>query len=438
VAGFTGTLLAEASFLNRTYVFLAIGVVLILTIGISTIWMLTSKNSSTSLFLGYYDKKGKVAILAPPFTTRTRPFKEGLAGVRLGNDSIGYINTRGQVVFKFNTDVPDPPNGPGVQDFSEGMVPVRQDGLWGYADNKGTMIIKPQYDDVMHFREGLAPVKLRGFWGYIDKSNKTVIERDFQNAMPFSEGLAAVMNRDKKIGYIDKTVNSDHSVNWVVPAQFSIAGRFCEKRAWVDDGQYIDPTGKVVIDLANEPEVEHGQLMDEEQRRPQGHENMLVFYLNPCCLFDVRERVLVDSRKSGWHRWTETTEFHEGYALAKAGAVKRFIDKNGRYFLRVLGTTGRGEPIVSANFMAASSFCEGVAAVCVEEKFRYMKPNGDFLTPNDYIAAADFSEGMARVALVGQYEYIDKKGNVVFQVKKDQGMQFSEGFAQIADHYPDR
>jgi hypothetical protein len=424
--------------LNRTYVFLAIGVVLILGIGISAIWMLTSKNSSTSLFLGYYDKKGKVAILAPPFATRTRPFKEGLAGVRLGNDSIGYINTQGQVVFKFNSDVADPPYGPGVQDFSEGMVPIRQDGLWGFADTKGTMVIKPQYDDAMHFREGLAPIKLRNLWGYIDKSNKTVIEREFQNAMPFSEGLAAVMNREKKIGYIGKTVNSDRSVNWVVPAQFTIAGRFCEKRAWVDDGRYIDPTGKVVIDLAKEPDVEHGQLDDEEQRRPQTLEPLLVFYLNPCCLYDVRERVLLEAKKSGWHRWHETTEFHEGYAVVKAGGVKRFIGKDGRYFLRQIGNTGRGEPIVSENFMAANSFSEGVAAVCVEEKYRYMKPTGDFLTPNDYVSASDFSDGVARVALVGQNEYIDKKGTVLFSVKKDQGLPFSEGFAQIIDHYPDR
>jgi WG containing repeat len=423
--------------LNRTYVFLTIGVVLILTIGIGGLWMLTSKNSSSSLFLGYYDKKGKVAILAPPFATRTRPFKEGLAGIRLGNDSIGYINTQGQVVFKFTSDVADPPNGPGVQDFSEGMVPIRQGGLWGYADNKGTMVIPPQYDDAMHFREDLAPIKRRNLWGYIDKTNKIVIEREFQNAMPFSEGLAAVMNRDKKIGYIGKTVNSEHS-NWVIPPQFSIAGRFCQKRAWVDDGHYIDPTGKVVIDLATDADVEHGQLVDEEQRRPQTHENILVFYLNPCSLFDVRERVLVDSKKSGWHRWAETTEFHEGWAVVKAGAVKRFIDVNGRYFLRQIGNTGRGEPIVSSNFMAANSFSEGVAAVCVEEKFRFMTPKGDFITPNDYISASDFSDGLARVGLVGQYEYIDKKGTVVFAVKKDQGMQFSEGFAQIIDHYPNR
>ncbi len=426
--------------MNRTYVLLAIGAVLVLTVGLGALWLITSKNSNP-LFLGYYDKTGKVAIQAPPFANRTRPFKEGLAGVRLSRDTVGYLDTHGHVAFKIDTDVDDPPNGPGVQDFSEGMVPIRQDKHWGYADKTGKLVIKPQYDDAMPFREGLAAVKLGGFWGFIDAKNKTVIERQFLNAMPFSEGLAAVMTVDKKIGYIDKTVNEDHSTHWVIPAKFSIAGRFLEQRAWVDDGYYIDPTGKVVIDLTDQnafAEVEHGQLLDEDQRRRQYHENILEFYLNQCSIFDVRDKVLVDWKKSSWHRWNRATEFHEGYAVVSAGSFKRFVDKNGKYFLRSIGGDGFGRTVVSANFMVANSFSEGVACVNLEDKWHYMKPNGDLLTPNDYISASDFSDGMARVELVGQFAFIDKKGNIIFNVKKDQGLPFSEGFAQITDHYPDR
>ncbi|MCL2046913.1 MAG: WG repeat-containing protein [Oscillospiraceae bacterium] len=54
-----------------------------------------------------------------------------------------------------------------IGDMSEGLLSVKQDGLWGYIDLNGNLIIDFQFDKVQPFSEGLAAVCLDGKWGYI-------------------------------------------------------------------------------------------------------------------------------------------------------------------------------------------------------------------------------------------------------------------------------
>jgi len=54
-----------------------------------------------------------------------------------------------------------------IGDMSEGLLSVKQDGLWGYIDINGNLIVDFQFDEVQPFSEGLAAVCLDGKWGYI-------------------------------------------------------------------------------------------------------------------------------------------------------------------------------------------------------------------------------------------------------------------------------
>ena len=51
---------------------------------------------------------------------------------------------------------------------------IQVGGLYGYIDNKGTIIINPQFDEACPFSEGLASVEIGDKWGYIDKTGKYV------------------------------------------------------------------------------------------------------------------------------------------------------------------------------------------------------------------------------------------------------------------------
>jgi len=85
---------------------------------------------------------------------------------------------------------------------------------YGYADEKGNIAIKPQYEKAKDFSEGLAAVQVlvgqNLKWGFIDTKGKMVVPATY-NLQPgrFSDGLATVRigdaDYDFEMAYIDKT-----------------------------------------------------------------------------------------------------------------------------------------------------------------------------------------------------------------------------------------
>ena len=62
-----------------------------------------------------------------------------------------------------------------ADEFSDdGLAPVKQGGKWGYIDQTGKMIIKPQFDGGRPFDNGLAEVKSGDAFGYVDKTGNYV------------------------------------------------------------------------------------------------------------------------------------------------------------------------------------------------------------------------------------------------------------------------
>ena len=85
---------------------------------------------------------------------------------------------------------------------------------YGYADAKGAIAIKPQFDKALNFSEGMAAVMNKdGYtekWGFIDTTGKLVIPATYRlRPGRFSEGMAAVRIGEStssyEMSYIDKT-----------------------------------------------------------------------------------------------------------------------------------------------------------------------------------------------------------------------------------------
>lgn len=109
---------------------------------------------------------------------------EGLAGFKIG-EKYGYIDQMGQVLIKPQFDINSfcllPPN------FSEGLAMVRISSKCGYINQTGQVVIEPQFTQAGSFSVGLAAVKLDEKWGYIDQTGKLVIPPQFDQAYLFSE-----------------------------------------------------------------------------------------------------------------------------------------------------------------------------------------------------------------------------------------------------------
>jgi hypothetical protein len=227
---------------------------------------------------GYLDSEGKIAI--PLIYNDAIAFNEGFGIVRkkitVHNDDYFVINKAGEVFPVQTDDIVD------ANRFYENRAPfVAKNGLSGYIDTTGKVVIEPAYETVGFFHNGLAWVRTNNDKiGYIDADGKWVISPKFvvaynfdpvsglarvnfngvlcytdtigqliyiensQDLGDFSEGLAKV-KIDGLYGYIN-----NHK-EWVIKPQFCNARNFkngfasvCSNSKW----GVLDTTGKWVIE----------------------------------------------------------------------------------------------------------------------------------------------------------------------------------------------
>lgn len=144
---------------------------------------------------GYIDKTGAIAI--PPQFRDTYDFSEGLALVETKHGEHVFIDTKGDVALKFDFDYE-----PRYPYFFEGLVAVKVNGKFGFADKTGKIVIAPQFHQVSEFSEGLAGARIGQRWGFIDKTGEWVIEPKPWRPFGFFEGLAAVAVQDYNMKYV--------------------------------------------------------------------------------------------------------------------------------------------------------------------------------------------------------------------------------------------
>ena len=125
------------------------------------------------------------------------------------------------------------------------LYPITDNALYGYIDETGKTIIKPQFLSAGQFSEGLAPVRLNGTYGYIDTKGKLIISPKFDFALPFSHGLAKVFI-DGKPFFIDKQANIIFQHNYESISEF---GKHSYAIVVTKAGMYgvINKSGKPIV-----------------------------------------------------------------------------------------------------------------------------------------------------------------------------------------------
>lgn len=302
-----------------------------------------------------------------------------------------------------------------AQTHTKDLLPVEIEGLFGFINTSGEVIIEPKYAWVADFSEGLAVVKMpsddKEFgdrYGYIDSTGRIVISPVFDAAGSFMQGWARVKQGTEGFIYIDKTgrmpiaskffecynVQSfpipvresrkskagyvNRKGDYVIEAKFDMARPFIDGYAVVAVGQnrgYINTKGEFIIE-------------------PQ-------FYRANYFQNNVAKVIVKDAT---------TGDKKEGY-----------INKRGEYVV---------EPIYKMGF--ARDFSEGVAAVSVDgQKWGFINTSGTMVIPAKFEKAASFSEGLAKVRIDGKYGFIDKSGDWAIQPKYENVSNFKNGIASV-------
>jgi hypothetical protein len=204
----------------------------------------------------YIDKTGAVAVKpAPDITVGAGEFREGRARVQIGGGT-NVLLRNGKIDYNFKAAE--------TGDLCDGLVRVKKDKKWGFADKDGKPAFEAQFDDARDFSEGLAAVAVNQApagdpkrppkpiykWGCIDKTGKLVVEPKYDFVGPCSEGMMHIVvagpstgSGQAKHGYMDKTGRV------AVEPRFDVGWEFSRGLARVKtDGKegYIDKTGAFV------------------------------------------------------------------------------------------------------------------------------------------------------------------------------------------------
>lgn len=72
---------------------------------------------------------------------------------------------------------------------------------WGFVNNKGEIYLEASYEEARPFQNGYAAVKQNGLWGYIDRNGTMIVPPQFWDALDvMANGVAYVQDED---GYWD-------------------------------------------------------------------------------------------------------------------------------------------------------------------------------------------------------------------------------------------
>lgn len=175
------------------------------------------------------DRKGRLVVKGIPYPAQENGFGGNIhftSGLALVKDTVtnkyGYIDQSGKLVI--------PVQFSSAEEFTkEGRALVSVGGLldgeglfgkmlgakWTFIDTRGNPLM-PYFraDEVGRFSEGLAAVKFNGLWGFINLKGEVVIEPQWtERPSLFEGGIARVMM--KSAAESDKPYSSDVAVGYI-------------------------------------------------------------------------------------------------------------------------------------------------------------------------------------------------------------------------------
>jgi hypothetical protein len=241
------------------------------------------------------------------------------------------------------------------------------EGLWGYLNEKGEIVIEPRFDNAGPFgSNGLALVKdpaTKEFYYIRLNGEKLQLDCNPEKLKDFHNGRAIVVIGEKT-GFIDS-----HG-KLVIPANYVHVTHFSEDRAFAKDD-----AGKVF-------------LIDETGKN-----------------IDLGDMVI-----------TGYNEFSEGLARVKIGELWGFADRSGKM-------------VIEAKFEKVGNFQGGLVwARMAKGSAGYINKSGEYVIEAQYDVVQDFDpmSEMARVKKAKAWFYIDKNNNKL-TVAADHFFDFSEG-----------
>lgn len=127
-------------------------------------------------------------------------YYEGLAFVKIAG-KCGYIDTTGKEVIPIQFDHWQFEK---FYDFNNGYARMKSVDKFGLINNKGEVLIKPEFDEIQDVADERAIVKLDAKYGLVDIKNKIVIPLNYRHIRRMKDGTYNVIDQEGMYGLFDK------------------------------------------------------------------------------------------------------------------------------------------------------------------------------------------------------------------------------------------
>jgi len=230
-------------------------------------------------------------------------------------------------------------------------------------------------EDIGNFDYGLAPASIIGpnrekLYGYININGQFIIEPRYQGASPFSDSRAIV------------ALNNHYGV--------------------------IDTLGKSIV----EPQYEEITSFNNGLARFQIITNDK-FPQEKWGVLDKSGKIKIQAK------YDKISEFREGFAIVELFGRAGFIDKNGKYIVKILETKPNNQLKSYPGYKDADLFSEGLARVQDDKgKWGFIDLKGQTRISHRFEKVENFKNGLARYYEGKKAGFVDKNGMIIWKASE--------------------
>jgi hypothetical protein len=270
----------------------------------------------------------------------------------------------------------------GVLDDNE-IACQDEQGLWGYINTRGEVVIPPQYQKIQSFKNARAIVSVAN-WQYelIDKVGNNVLKTTYQKIErdPFSDSLYLVHVPCHHIGFMDKSFSSVLTPNYkdIKAIGNELVLVKCKNKLW----GFKTLSGKPATD----------SVYGRARSFSEGY--AAVYLKNGWGYIDTTGKVLLKPK------YSSASDFVEGRALVLMDGKPKIIN-------------AKGETIAKGDFKGLDGFVDGLAVIAKNKKYGIMKLDGDWLVSPQFDYLSNFDENGIATAGKEKIRYsINKEGEI--------------------------
>ncbi|HET6993185.1 MAG TPA: WG repeat-containing protein [Bacteroidia bacterium] len=301
-------------------------------------------------------------------------------------------------------------------------APVKENGKYGYIDESGSYVVKPEFQDAWPFIRGSAVVKEKGKYGLIDKDGKYILEPQFDSVASFTSACS-IVEKDSVWGFIQNGTGKE-----ILKPQFEKVFYYTSKLCVVQKGKalgLVNEEGKIVCPVVMQDFKEmfntgaiciQSDTSDETSmllNLIQGGGTMkkgLVNFKGEIMVRPKYDDILNSDLTSGFYYPFTRSADVEIDSLHRA--LNTGLLPAGKY--GIIDTSGKiiCEPV----FDELPVYGDGMFRVKIGDKYGYTDRNGKIVIQPVYNYCDAFSEGLAIVSPKdGKASIIDKTGKVLVE-----------------------